>query len=86
MFADAMHQSPFCMPECKAALADLWTHSKHCLDQMRNVMKQRTAESPSVPLSASVPHFVDSVGKGNRVDRFVHIKASAMHTVCGTKR
>eukprot|EP00969_Alexandrium_andersonii_P070462 3109732-Alexandrium_andersonii.AAC.1 len=63
-----MHQSPFCMPGAKAALADLWAHSKHCVDQMRNLMKKRTAEASNVPLSASVPHFVDSVGKGNRVE------------------
>eukprot|EP00969_Alexandrium_andersonii_P152156 6728557-Alexandrium_andersonii.AAC.1 len=61
-----MHQSPFCVPEAKAALADLWTHSKHCLGQMRDLAKKRTAESSSAPLSVSVPHFVDSVGKGNR--------------------
>eukprot|EP00969_Alexandrium_andersonii_P031609 1380567-Alexandrium_andersonii.AAC.1 len=32
-----------------------------------------------------VPHFVDSVGKGNRIDRFTKVKARAMLTVCGTK-
>eukprot|EP00969_Alexandrium_andersonii_P166519 7358447-Alexandrium_andersonii.AAC.1 len=73
------------MPEAKAALAVLRAHSKHCLDQMHDLVKKRT-ESPSVPLSLSVSHFVDSVGKGNRTERFVHIEASAMHTVRGSKK
>eukprot|EP00969_Alexandrium_andersonii_P344447 15225711-Alexandrium_andersonii.AAC.1 len=59
-----MHKSPFCMPEAKAALADLWTHSVDCLDQMRALVQKRAAESASVPLSVSVPHYADAVGKG----------------------
>eukprot|EP00969_Alexandrium_andersonii_P264575 11693795-Alexandrium_andersonii.AAC.1 len=49
MFADAMRKSPFCMPEAKAALADLWTHSVGCLDQMRDLAKKRSAGSSSAP-------------------------------------
>eukprot|EP00969_Alexandrium_andersonii_P120646 5334778-Alexandrium_andersonii.AAC.1 len=52
---------------------------------MRALVQQRTAESSTVPLSETVPHYVDTVGKGNRIDRFVHIKTCAMRTVCGTK-
>eukprot|EP00969_Alexandrium_andersonii_P172180 7611373-Alexandrium_andersonii.AAC.1 len=60
MFADALHQSPFCMPECKAAVADLWTHSLDCVTKMRDLVKQRTPESTVASLSATVPHFVDT--------------------------
>eukprot|EP00969_Alexandrium_andersonii_P039631 1736248-Alexandrium_andersonii.AAC.1 len=35
MFADELRKSPFCVPEAKAALADLWAHSVSCLEQMR---------------------------------------------------
>eukprot|EP00969_Alexandrium_andersonii_P249131 11010814-Alexandrium_andersonii.AAC.1 len=68
MFADAMHQSPLCMPECKAALADLWTYSIDCLNKMRVVVQQRDPETAGVPLSTAVPHYIDAVGKGNRTD------------------
>eukprot|EP00969_Alexandrium_andersonii_P086547 3815687-Alexandrium_andersonii.AAC.1 len=50
MFADATHKSPFCMPEAKATLADLWTRSVDCLGQMRALVQKRTAESANVPL------------------------------------
>eukprot|EP00969_Alexandrium_andersonii_P329755 14572008-Alexandrium_andersonii.AAC.1 len=52
---------------------------------MRALVQQRTAESSSVPLSVAVPHYVDTGGKGHRIDRFVHIKACAMLTVRGGK-
>eukprot|EP00969_Alexandrium_andersonii_P297196 13133754-Alexandrium_andersonii.AAC.1 len=67
MFADALRKSPFCVPEAKTPLSDLWTHSVDCLGKMRAVMQQRTAESAGVPLSATVPRYIDAVGKGNRV-------------------
>eukprot|EP00969_Alexandrium_andersonii_P258011 11408803-Alexandrium_andersonii.AAC.1 len=54
-------------------------------DRMRDVVQQRTSEGASVPVSVTVPHFVDAVGKGNRIDRFAKVKASAVLTVCGTK-
>eukprot|EP00969_Alexandrium_andersonii_P255696 11303068-Alexandrium_andersonii.AAC.1 len=79
-----MRQSPFCIPECKTALADLWTHSIDCLNKMRIVVQQRAPETAGVPLSATVPRYIDAVGEGNRTDKFVKIKSSAMVTVCGT--
>eukprot|EP00969_Alexandrium_andersonii_P356977 15447736-Alexandrium_andersonii.AAC.1 len=85
MFADDTHKTPFCVPEAKAALADLWTHSVSCVEQMRALVQQRAAESSTVPLSETVPHSVGTVGKGNRIDRFVHTKTCAMLTACGTK-
>eukprot|EP00969_Alexandrium_andersonii_P295161 13047560-Alexandrium_andersonii.AAC.1 len=85
MFADAVHKSPFCMPEAKAALADLWTHSLDRVEKMHVVAQQRSSESAGVPMSAAVPRYVDAVGKGNRIDRFTKVKASAMLTVCGTQ-
>eukprot|EP00969_Alexandrium_andersonii_P055046 2426065-Alexandrium_andersonii.AAC.1 len=63
-----MHKSPFCTPGAKAALADLWAHSVDCLDQMRALVQKRTAEQANVPLSVSVPHYVDAAGKGDRID------------------
>eukprot|EP00969_Alexandrium_andersonii_P132933 5878814-Alexandrium_andersonii.AAC.1 len=68
MFADDMRKSPFCIPEAKAALADLWTRSVSCVEQMRALVQQRTAESSTAPLSEAVPYYVDTVGKGNRID------------------
>eukprot|EP00969_Alexandrium_andersonii_P256101 11322037-Alexandrium_andersonii.AAC.1 len=62
MFADDLHTSPFCVPEAKAALADLWAHSASCVEQMRASVQQRTADpsSAAVPLSEVVPHYVDA--------------------------
>eukprot|EP00969_Alexandrium_andersonii_P322237 14237868-Alexandrium_andersonii.AAC.1 len=57
MFADEVHKSPFCVPEAKVSLADLWTHSVSCVEQMRAWVQQRTAESSSVPLSETVPRY-----------------------------
>eukprot|EP00969_Alexandrium_andersonii_P211046 9320989-Alexandrium_andersonii.AAC.1 len=57
MFSDAMHKSPFCVPEAKAALADLWIRSVSRVGQMRALVQQRTAESSSVPLSETVPRY-----------------------------
>eukprot|EP00969_Alexandrium_andersonii_P025796 1126172-Alexandrium_andersonii.AAC.1 len=51
---------------------------------MRALAQQRAAESSTVPLSETVPHYVDTVGAGNRIDRLAHIKICAMLTVCGT--
>eukprot|EP00969_Alexandrium_andersonii_P013425 586175-Alexandrium_andersonii.AAC.1 len=44
MFADELRKSPFCVPECKAALADLWTHSVSCLEQMRATVLARVSD------------------------------------------
>eukprot|EP00969_Alexandrium_andersonii_P180888 7993379-Alexandrium_andersonii.AAC.1 len=62
MLADEPRKSPFCVPECKAALADLWTRSLSCLEQMRATVLARVADptSAAVPLSEAVPHFVDA--------------------------
>eukprot|EP00969_Alexandrium_andersonii_P214306 9464261-Alexandrium_andersonii.AAC.1 len=70
MFADEMHKSPFCVPGAKAALADIWTHSVSCVEQMRAAVQKRTADpsSAAVPLSEAAPHDVDTVGRGNRID------------------
>eukprot|EP00969_Alexandrium_andersonii_P303491 13416665-Alexandrium_andersonii.AAC.1 len=51
MFADELHESPFCVPEAKAALADLWTRSVSCLEQTRALVQTRMSE----PSSAAVP-------------------------------
>eukprot|EP00969_Alexandrium_andersonii_P370008 15476347-Alexandrium_andersonii.AAC.1 len=59
--------SPFCVPEAKAALADLWTRSASCVEQVRALVQQRAAKSSTVPLSETVPHYVDTVGKGSRL-------------------
>eukprot|EP00969_Alexandrium_andersonii_P357447 15448843-Alexandrium_andersonii.AAC.1 len=55
---------------------------------MRATVLARMADptSAAVPLSEAVPHFADAVGRGNRVNRFVHVKACAMRTVCGAKQ
>eukprot|EP00969_Alexandrium_andersonii_P084659 3733455-Alexandrium_andersonii.AAC.1 len=66
MFADALHQNSCCYPDCKAALADLWTHSLDCVTKMSALVKQRTQEQHGTPLSATVPYFVDSVRKDRR--------------------
>eukprot|EP00969_Alexandrium_andersonii_P075821 3342442-Alexandrium_andersonii.AAC.1 len=62
MFADEMHESPFCVPGAKAALADLWTHLVSRVEQMRALVQQRAADSSSatVPLSEAVPHYADT--------------------------
>eukprot|EP00969_Alexandrium_andersonii_P029590 1291157-Alexandrium_andersonii.AAC.1 len=51
------------------------------------MVKQRIQAqgSTDAPLSATVPHFADSVRKESRVERFTRVKASAMLTVCGTE-
>eukprot|EP00969_Alexandrium_andersonii_P315543 13941141-Alexandrium_andersonii.AAC.1 len=55
---------------------------------MRALVHARVADpsSAAVPLGEAVPHYVDAVGRGYRVNRFVHMKACAMLTVCGTKQ
>eukprot|EP00969_Alexandrium_andersonii_P363849 15462819-Alexandrium_andersonii.AAC.1 len=42
--------------------------------------------SAAVPLSEAMLHFVDAVGRGNRVNGSVHVKTSAMRTACGAKQ
>eukprot|EP00969_Alexandrium_andersonii_P177446 7846684-Alexandrium_andersonii.AAC.1 len=82
MFADELRKSPFCVPERKAALADLWTRSVSRLEQMRATAHARVSDpsSAAVPLSEAAPRFVDAVGRGDRVNMFAHVKACAMLT------
>eukprot|EP00969_Alexandrium_andersonii_P154359 6823242-Alexandrium_andersonii.AAC.1 len=55
---------------------------------MRALVQARVSDpsSAAVPLSEAVPHYVDVVGRGNRVNRLAHVKACAMLTVCGAKQ
>eukprot|EP00969_Alexandrium_andersonii_P223982 9892308-Alexandrium_andersonii.AAC.1 len=52
---------------------------------MRALVQTRDPSTAAVPLSGAVPHYVDAVGLGNRVARFVHIKARARCSQCAAR-